>query len=223
MFKVIKENPLFFIVFIIYVLIGIVLLFNTDQGDVILFFSENRSAIADFFFKYGTKLGEELVYVIFFILFLFYRYRYSILVGITGSLVSITSYFSKEFFRHPRPKVFFKENGIFENINTVDGVALYNAYTSFPSGHTMSAFALYGMIAFIIPKKYIGLFLIVIAIIIGTSRIYLVQHFVKDVVAGSIMGVLIAMGIYYVQSLIKIDSKQWFDQSITFKREKKVV
>ncbi len=197
------------------------MLFNIEQGDAILFFSNNRSAFGDFFFKYGTMLGEELMYAFFFFLFLFIRYRYSILVIMTGCVVSIISYVTKEYFRHPRPRTYFSEKGMLEEINAVDGVFMLGAYTSFPSGHTMSAFALYGVIAFIIPKKYIGLLTIFVAIVIGTSRIYLVQHFVKDVVSGAILGVLIAMTLYYINSLLKMDINQWFDRSITYKYKKK--
>lgn len=222
MLKFFKDNLLFFIPFFIYIILGFILLSNNNQGDVILFFSENRSAFGDFFFKYGTKLGEDYAYGFFVILFLFIRYRYAILVIMTGCIVSILSYLLKEFFRHPRPSTFFSEKGMLDEINVVDGVSLLKAYTSFPSGHTMSAFALYGLIAFIIPKKYIGLLTILIAIVIGTSRIYLVQHFVKDVVTGAIMGVLIAMTLYYINSKVKMSTNQWFDRSITYQYKKKV-
>ena len=222
MLKIFKDNFLFFIPFFIFIIIGFILLFTIEQGDAILFFSENRSAFGDFFFKYGTKLGEDYAYAFFFILFLFIRYRYSILVIMTGCVVSIISYVLKEFFRHPRPRTFFSENGMLKEINAVDGVAMLGAYTSFPSGHTMSAFALYGVIAFIIPKKHIGLLTISIAMVIGISRIYLVQHFVKDVVSGAILGVLIGMTLYYINSLVKKDTNQWFDRSIAKRYKKKV-
>lgn len=222
MLKIFKDNLFYFIPFIGFVIFGFILLLTTEQGVGILFFSENRTAFGDFFFEYGTKLGEEIMYGFFVIFFLFIRYRYSILVLMTGCVVSIVSYVLKEFFRHPRPKVFYNEKGMLEKINTVDGVELLSAYTSFPSGHTMSAFALYGIIAFILPKKYIGLLTILTAIVIGISRIYLVQHFVKDVVFGSILGVLIAMTLFYVNSMLKIDTNRWFDKSIAFQTKKKV-
>lgn len=68
---------------------------------------------------------------------------------------------------------------------------------SFPSGHSLNSFFLYGFIAFIIfrfvkinlNKKYFlssPLFLLVI--LIGISRIYLGVHFLSDVVGGFLIG-----------------------------------
>ncbi len=221
MLRFFRENLFFFIPFFIFMIFGFTLLLTTQQGAAILFFSEHRTAFGDFFFKYGTKLGEDYAYAFFFILFLFIRYRYSILVLITGCIVTIISYVLKEFFRHPRPRTFYSEKGMLEEINAVDGVTMLGAYTSFPSGHTMSGFALYGIVAFILPKKYIGLLTILFAIVIGTSRVYLVQHFAKDVVLGAILGVLVAMTLFYFNSRLKIDTNQWFDSSITYQRKKK--
>jgi len=223
MLKIFKDNLFFFIPFLIFITIGFILLFTTQQGVAILFFSDNRTVFGDLFFKIGTKLGEDFAYAFFIILFLFIRFRYAILVLLTGSVVTIVSYILKEFFRHPRPKTFFSEKALLDEINVVDGISLLSVYTSFPSGHTMSAFALYGIVAFIFPKKHIGLLMISLAIVIGISRIYLVQHFTKDVIFGAILGVLIAMALFYANSLLKTDARQWFDQSIPNLRRKNTV
>ena len=66
-----------------------------------------------------------------------------------------------------------------------------NGY-SFPSGHTMMAFSLYVIIAYIAWRNVetrLGKFLLILfaafmTIMIGTSRIYLGVHFPSDVVGG---------------------------------------
>ena len=40
--------------------------------------------------------------------------------------------------------------------------------------------------------------LFVLAVIVGISRMYLVMHFLKDVLLGSVMGVLIGAGMVYL-------------------------
>lgn len=71
----------------------------------------------------------------------------------------------------------------------------------FPSGHAMNNAALYTMIAFIVFRRTknkktrvaILLLSIVLTLSIGISRIYLGVHNVGDVIAGWIMGVMVAL------------------------------
>ena len=56
------------------------------------------------------------------------------------------------------------------------------------------------------------MFLFTIALIVGISRVYLVQHFLKDVYLGAIMGVLIAMGWYYIQARFLDREGTWWNR-----------
>jgi membrane-associated phospholipid phosphatase len=67
---------------------------------------------------------------------------------------------------------------------------------SFPSGHTTTAFCIFFGLALLIPNKKIGTTLIILASLIGFSRTYLSYHFLMDLVAGSFLGVTIALGMY---------------------------
>jgi undecaprenyl-diphosphatase len=57
---------------------------------------------------------------------------------------------------------------------------------SFPSGHTMTAFAVAVPLALFYPTLAIGVFFC--ALSIATSRILLGMHFLSDVVAGALIG-----------------------------------
>ena len=67
---------------------------------------------------------------------------------------------------------------------------------SFPSGHATSGFIFYGLLVYLIwkakiPEAYkflIGLMLILFAILIGFSRVYLRLHYTSDVLAGFCVG-----------------------------------
>lgn len=206
-----KDNRYYFVFFALFLGIAGMMLFNIDQGDAIFFFNERRSALGDFFFRYFTKVGEEWAYpVVILLLILSFKprnYRYLIYVPLLGGIVSLVSYLTKSYFRHPRPLLYFERNGMLDQINQVAEVSLYGGLNSFPSGHTMSAFALYTFVAMTIPNKRLGgILLFLVAFLVGISRIYLVQHFLKDVFLGAIIGVIIGLLLYYL--MLAIESRQ---------------
>lgn len=190
----INQNRYFFILFLLFLYIGGTLLFFETQGDAIFFFSGNRTAFGDLFFTYFTKVGEEGMYVVVIVCLLYFikptNYRFVAYVALLGGTVTLISYFLKTYFRHPRPSLYFERNGLMDEIIRVADVTLYGGMNSFPSGHTMSGFALYAFVAFVIPNKKLGgILLFLIALFVGLSRIYLVQHFLQDVYIGAIVGV----------------------------------
>lgn len=66
---------------------------------------------------------------------------------------------------------------------------------SFPSGHTLASFEAATMI-FLHNKKW-GIPAGILAILISFSRMYLFVHFPTDILAGTILGILISIAIYY--------------------------
>ena len=213
MLKIIRENTAYFICFLLFFIIGTILFFSIEKGDAILFFSERRTPFFDIFFIWWTKLGEEYMYILGFIIFLFVRVRYAILIPLTGVIVLIVSVASKSYFALDRPKIWFMKMKRLEEINFVEGINVLVGPTSFPSGHAMSAFALYGLIAFfLIKKKMIAVLIFVTALLISVSRVYLVHHFFEDIFVGSSTGLLIAMLVYYLQSLKPIQAGHWLDE-----------
>ena len=199
-----RENKLFTIAWFGFILSCLIIVFSGKQGDGIRFFSENRSFFGDGIFAYGTKMGEEIAYLVLVVLMLFVGYGKALMVGLTGLIVTICSYPLKMYFSHPRPKLFFKKLGELDQLNLVEGVELHSQYTSFPSGHTMSAFALYGLMSFIFRKHWKWqLVFFACALIVATSRVYLVQHFVKDVLLGAVIGYLIAFLMYKLLEVLE--------------------
>ncbi len=72
---------------------------------------------------------------------------------------------------------------------------------SFPSGHTGSSFAS-GVVLFLgLPKKYSVLFL-VLAGLIGFSRLYVGVHYPSDVLGGAVIGTVIAISVYVIGMVI---------------------
>lgn len=67
---------------------------------------------------------------------------------------------------------------------------------SFPSGHTITAFAIATTLGFFYPDFLAAL--LAIAVSIAASRIILGMHFLSDVLAGSVIGVSLACTFFYL-------------------------
>jgi membrane-associated phospholipid phosphatase len=219
--KLVLKNKFYFGCLAMFFLLGGLFTVFLDKGDVILFFNNHRSWWADDFFKYATKLGEEPLYVIIALFFLGYRLRYTLLVALTGFAVMGLSYSSKLYFAEDRPLAFFRKLHQEDILNFVDGVKIYTGQTSFPSGHSMSAFALYSMLVFLLPprKRYAAV-LFFIALAVALSRVYLIQHFWQDIYAGSIAGLAIAIVVYLVNSRFQYQPSKRIDQPLFFRKRK---
>lgn len=67
---------------------------------------------------------------------------------------------------------------------------------SFPSGHTTAAFSIAITTALFYPN--IAIFIIVLACCVGISRMYLGVHYPTDVLAGSFLGTLSSLLVYFL-------------------------
>ena len=75
--------------------------------------------------------------------------------------------------------------------------------TSFPSGHTVTAFAMATSFSFLYPRWSVPAFLI--AAMIGLSRIVLTAHYLSDVIAGAVVGVICSLGVKYLFDRLYIE------------------
>jgi undecaprenyl-diphosphatase len=93
----------------------------------------------------------------------------------------INNHLIKNLVQRPRPFVTFTDLQI---------IIPTPSEFSFPSGHTSSSFAAAGVFYKHLPKK-IGVPAIVLAGLIGLSRLYVGVHYPTDVIAGILMGIFL--------------------------------
>lgn len=204
MSSILKEQFYFLLGLFLLLGIGFIFLINLNKGDELIFFSQNRTVTANFIFSITNYLGEAYLYVIFCLIFLFKKnWTKSILVLLTGLTAMAFSQILKNYFGHERPIIYFNETiKQPEALIPVPGVEFVSSYTSsFPSGHTTAAFALFSLLAFFTTKSSQKTIWLIPASMAGMSRIYLGHHFLEDVVAGAVLGSLIAFVLFTLHHL----------------------
>lgn len=182
----------------------------TQKGDTILALDRIHSPELDVFFVTFTHLGDALPYWAFSILLLFVRVRYALTTALLGiSTLPVTGSL-KAAFGHPRPYTWFGEADLLHLLTPVERITLYDAFNSFPSGHTLAAFTLFTFLALIAPRIWQQVACITIAVFVGISRMYLHFHFLEDVLFGALCGTVLAVAGYslqdrYLRPLQKLD------------------
>lgn len=147
----------------------------------------NYSQEADYFFNYATLLGEWILWVPLFLYAIVYKRDFFIPVLAALIICTLLTHLGKKviFEGEPRPLRLLKD------VARAVPILEHNNYVnSFPSGHTSTAFTTALLLSFIIRRKFAVFFFPVIAFLVGYSRVYLAQHFVTDVLAGSVVGIL---------------------------------
>ncbi len=94
----------------------------------------------------------------------------------------------------PRPKLFFEAG---QYLHFIKNVTLSGS-SSFPSGHTATAFAMATVLVLLIKNKKLQLPILMAAVLVGYSRIYLAQHFLLDVLIGAGIGCACGLLSYYM-------------------------
>lgn len=197
MSSIIIKNKLFFtlcLVFIGFCGFQIVLY---PKGNLVLWCCSLRTLESDFIFKYITFLGDGWAFVAVSLFLLFFvKARWGIISIFTYAFSGLLAQFFKKIVFGPLPRPLKYFEGIAELV-PVEG--MHNAFShSFPSGHTTTAFALFALIAFFYnTNKFVAVACFIMAALTAFSRIYLAQHFVEDVLAGTILGLVCCTLFYF--------------------------
>ncbi|MCG6187802.1 phosphatase PAP2 family protein [Maribellus maritimus] len=204
------DNRYFFIPYLLFVILCTILLVVYTKTDLHILSNEANSPFFDVFFKYATYFGDGAVIVLLALTLLFIKFRYA-LIFLTGSLVTalIVNIFKKVIFNEMyRPSKYFE---LYENykLHLVEGVKLHSLQ-SFPSGHTATAFNLFLMMALMVKNNFLKFIFFILAALVAYSRVYISQHFLIDITAGSIIGVMLIVLTWL--SFEKID-KHWLNRS----------
>lgn len=199
--------------YILIVIAAAVALAINEKGSEVLFLNQYSNAWLDRFFLTATDLGLGSFFAIFATALLIYNYRWSLILFVSLSWVGILTYTFKQlvFTSATRPFHYFYYADFPRFLHDVP--LIY--YHSFPSGHTMSIFAFCITLTYLMGKKWAGAILLLLAITVGISRIYLLQHFGTDVLAGSGLGLAAAfLSTFIMDKLVRLSNRSKFNRGL---------
>ena len=209
-----QQNKIFLILYLLFLIAGFALITNYEHGHEILLFNALHTQFFDQLFKYITKLAEAPLLFLIVVVAIRFSYGKGLLLGLNALLVFAVTALLKNFAfaEQVRPSVFFEGK---TQLNFVQGVEIYR-YHSFPSGHTSSAFALFFLMSILMKDKKWAPVFFILALLVAVSRVYLLEHFFRDVYAGSIIGVICTMAFYltfgqsvFYKSIVWKDKALW--------------
>lgn len=157
-----------------------------------LYFLEDlRNPVLNAIFSFITLFGEETIFmavgmIIFWCVDKFKGY-YLLCIGFFGTVLN---QFLKILCRVPRPWVKDPNFTIVESAKEAAG-----GY-SFPSGHTQTSVGLYGGIARITNNKILRVVMIILAVLIALSRMYLGVHTPADVLVSVAIATILVFVVY---------------------------
>jgi membrane-associated phospholipid phosphatase len=186
-------NRYFFYGYLFFFLVGLIFLLAVGKATSFVELNTYHRNGLDTFFLYVTFIGDGRFAVVICLVFLVLRRWSRALQLIAAFLVSaLVSQVMKNVFSMPRPKQYFPPG---QYSYFIDGVT-HIGFASFPSGHSTSVFAMASLLAIFDSNKKGNIVYLLVAVAVGYSRIYLGQHFLGDVLVGSLIGVMTAIGIH---------------------------
>lgn len=186
----------FLIPYSLFAFVAIVFLIFSEKGKEVLLINSFSNPMFDRFFLIITNIGLGGFAVIVSLLLMLFNFKWSFLALLSFAWTGLFTFIFKRilFVSETRPLHYFYYADFPRFIH--DAPLIY--YNSFPSGHTMTTFAFCFIICWLSGNVKAGAVLFFMAFVVGLSRIYLLQHFGTDVLAGSALGILAASASIFI-------------------------
>ncbi len=201
----IKPKITYFLLLVLFFRVCAIFLLSFSKPDgFTLLHNLPHNRVLNFVFTIITSFGNGVLIVS--ICALLFFIKKTKIIGLQLFFVYIISGFFAQILKRinhlPRPKEYFNLNNI-----KIDLPDAHLGFSSMPSGHTTTAFALTTLLCIILANKKFQIPLFILAVLVGYSRIYLGHHFLEDVLAGSIIGTLSAFLTVFIFNKTNVKNK----------------
>ena len=193
--QLLHENRVILFSYLALITFALIELAVHGKGNLHLIINQWHTPFLDAAFIVITQFGNGWMVLLIFILLLFIRYGYALLHLAIQLTITLVVQFSKHvlFPGTLRPSAFFGDHS---SLYTIKGYPLHH-YFSFPSGHAATAFGIFILLLLLSRRQVFRYLWFLTAIITAWSRVYLSQHFLGDIVAGSVIGLTMAFILYH--------------------------
>jgi membrane-associated phospholipid phosphatase len=204
-----RSNRCFLIPYLILLCVISTLLLLYSKAEIHLWINQFHTPFFDWFFRIITFMGDGLFVIIVVVILLFFSFRHSVYLLSaylsTGLFVQILK---RLFFQDVvRPSKYFSDQ---VSLHLVEGLKMLGS-RSFPSGHSASSFALFIGFALISQNRFVKIVSFIMACLVAFSRVYLSQHFLIDIYAGSLIG---CAGAIYFYTVFYNKNHPWYAYSL---------
>jgi membrane-associated phospholipid phosphatase len=198
----------FFILYLVLIAACLIIKLTYTREEIYFTVNARNWAWGDYIAHYITDIGDGLTTIIISAIILLFSYRKAfVLAGSYAISSGVVAQSIKYAVNAPRPKLYFQDQ--LAKIHFVTGTDQLSVH-SFPSGHTVTAFSTALILAYWCKNKFWGLPLLLLAALVGYSRMYLSQHFFEDVTAGSAIGVVVTVSwLYWTENREFLKSPAW--------------
>lgn len=188
-----RQKNIFYALYLTFVVAIIIAMLLHSKGEEILYINQFQSQSLDYFFRFMTWFGEIILLILLGV-YLFLKNKKYLVYSLSAYLIqTVLVQGLKRITDLPRPLAYPLTASLTPIENTQKLL-----HGSFPSGHTATVFFLAVLIInYFKPAKSLCFLITLIAISVGISRMYLLVHFKEDVLAGSVIGVLMAELAHY--------------------------
>jgi membrane-associated phospholipid phosphatase len=213
--SLVKENRPFFILHTLLLLLGSYPLVAFDKVTLLLKLNSFHHSLLDQLFYWINCLGSSTVYVLLMIALVAMKLdNRTILAGIGSFIVMsviVQGMKHMAFFDQLRPIALIP---IDVPLHLVEGI-VPDTHLSFPSGHAATIFTVVCFVHLLVKKKSVcfSVLLFFGAIIVAYARVYLCQHFYRDIYVGAWVGTWTTTWVYSV--LMRWQGPAWLEQRLS--------
>ncbi len=195
----IRKNSLVLSRYFILLAVSLYFIFSYEKYSIHLYINQYvGNKYLNAFFYYITYLGDGALAVFILLVILFLNVRLGVYAAVSFLSAALVATILKRLIFEDvnRPSFIFQWIEKRE-LKLVEDVELY-IHNSFPSGHATQAFAILMCLVFASSNRFLQISFFILALLTSFSRVYLSQHWLVDITAGSMIGVAFSALWYFV-------------------------